>query len=148
MWFSRGGVSSECKGVCSRLVSSLGGHVTISDVPFTPWKGAGIVLNPAQTAVTWIEFKFNSDAPELILRSVTIDITISIRYCRLKRSTLLHMLSRVKKISSISPKQRWIVMKGATLRQLWSQNKRRRILIFEQGDMIRGVKLWRTKKSS
>ena len=64
---SRGGVSSGCKGVCSRLVSSLGGDVTISDVPFTPWKGAGIVLNPAHTAVAWIEFKFNSDAPELIL---------------------------------------------------------------------------------
>ena len=52
------------------------GYVSMKDLPFTPWKEAGIILNPGQTAVIWIEFKFNHTDPELVISTVEIHITI------------------------------------------------------------------------
>ena len=48
----------------------------MEDLPFTPWKEAGIILNPGQTAVIWIEFKFNHTDPDLVINTVEIHITI------------------------------------------------------------------------
>ena len=60
-----------------------GGHtdvwknVTMSALPFDGSKEAGvIILNAGQTAVIWIEFKFNYTDPELVIDHVEIRITI------------------------------------------------------------------------
>jgi len=60
-----------------------GGHtdvwknVTMSALPFDGSKDAGvIILNAGQTAVIWIEFKFNYTNPELVIDHVEIQITI------------------------------------------------------------------------
>ena len=52
------------------------GNVQMEDLPFTQWKEAGIILDPGQTAVIWIEFKFNHTDSDLIINTVEIDITI------------------------------------------------------------------------
>jgi len=52
------------------------GKVKMDDLPFTPWKEAGIILNPEKTAVIWIEFKFDYTDPELVINPVGIRVTI------------------------------------------------------------------------
>jgi len=52
-------------------------HVTMDDLPFSGWKSPGeIILNPGQTAVVWIEFKFSYTDSDLVINPVQIDITI------------------------------------------------------------------------
>ena len=52
------------------------GRVKMDDLPFTPWKDAGIILNPSQKAVIWIEFEFDSADQELVIDMVEIQIEI------------------------------------------------------------------------
>ena len=52
------------------------GHINMTNLPFTPWKESGITLNPGQTTVIWIEFKFNCTDPQLVVDPVEIRITI------------------------------------------------------------------------
>jgi hypothetical protein len=52
------------------------GHLNMTDLPFKPYYGPGIPLNPGQTAIIWVEFKFNYTNPDLIINPVQIRITI------------------------------------------------------------------------
>jgi len=52
------------------------GHLNMTDLPFAPYYGPGILLNPGQTAIIWVEFKFNCTNPDLIINPVQIRITI------------------------------------------------------------------------
>jgi len=52
------------------------GRLNVTDLPFEPYYGPGIPLEPGQTAVIWIEFKFDYANPELVINLVEIRITI------------------------------------------------------------------------
>jgi len=52
------------------------GHLNMTALPFKPYYGPGIPLEPGQTAITWTEFKFNYTTPELIIDPINIYITI------------------------------------------------------------------------
>jgi len=55
------------------------GHLNITDLPFTPYYyGPGIPLDPAQTAIIWIEFNYTN--PDLAISQIQIRITTNMEY--------------------------------------------------------------------